>query len=1004
MTRRLVAPLAVAARRIAARPGSVLLTGLGIALASAALTTLLVGQVIVEDRAVSDAIGRLPADERMVSVSWVGLGTRGWTRLDREARSGLRALEVGEPLRAVGFRSTRFGTEIVRLAAVDDAKGLLELRSGRLPSRCGPGRCELVALDGPRTPLAAPGLVVTGSVTAASGAPLAALVGSTTTAERVFVGVGVEELARRPEVSGLFRTLTWAVPLDLEALDSPKAAELPTRIAELDTRLRQVDPALAVRAPIQDLEEARDRATNASRRQLLVGAQCVVVFLAFAVLAASRIRRNAGETRFRLRRLRALRWQIDLETAGYAVLVALPAVLVGGAVGLVAGAVVADEAGRPVGDAVGRALTSAGSGWALALLALVAVVVLIATTRAATLEIRGRGITPVDVAIAAVLAAIAAAFLFGETDAESLAQDGGVGVSLVLLPVLVALAGALLVARVFPALLKLGERPAGKAGVSLRLALLSLVRSPGVAAVAVACLTVMVGMAVFALTYRATLAANQRDAAAHAVPLDYVVKRDPTRGLRAGRTADLAPSYGDGALGVIRRDGDAPTLNRSTELTVLGLPPDAFERMRWRGDYAADSPEELGRSITYRGSALRGVELPAQSRELILPRTVRGDPIRISAQVRRPDGGFSVLDLEGKGDVARAPLSPAVRGGTLVGLTLAFPPIAEFTTAHRATGSRAAPDVLLRGTLTLGRPRVALPAGQRALAVDYGDWVSSEGRGTGGSPGRARIRYLLSQERTFRIRPRQSTDDAPIPVIASTSIAAGAGSARVLPIRVGSAAVEARIVGTARRFPTLSGDFIVADREALATAANAAVPGTAVADEAWLSAVPKAEAPFPVQVTSRVELERSLRADPVSRAAAIALLAAAILAGFLALAGLVLALAVDARDDAGDLFDLESLGFDPTRLARHLWLRSAVILVAGLVGGLVTGALASLLVTDLVAVTANVTPAEPPLVPVLPGPLLVAGSVVFGGLALGIVAFLARRSFRAAAPARPEAA
>ena len=477
----------------------------------------------------------------MVTVSWVGLGTREWTRLDREARSGLRALEVGEPLRAVGFRSTRFGTEIVRLAAVDDPRGLLEVRSGRLPSRCGPGRCELVALDGPRTPLAAPGLVVTGSVTAAKGAPLAALVGSTTTAERVFVGVGVEELARRPEVSGLFRTLTWAVPLDLDALDSPKAAELPTRIAELDTRLRQVDPALAARAPIQDLEEARDRATNASRRQLLVGAQCVVVFLAFAVLAASRIRRSAGETRFRLRRLRALRWQIALETAGYAVLVALPAVLVGGAVGLVAGAVVADEAGRPAGDAVGRALTSAGSGWALALLALGAVVVLIATTRAATLEIRGRGITPVDVAIAAVLAAIAAAFLFGETDAESLAQDGGIGVSLVLLPVLVALAGALLVARLFPALLRLGERPAATAGVSLRLALLSLVRSPGVASVAVACLTVTVGMAVFALTYRATLAANQRDAAAHAVPLDYVVKRDPTRGLRSGRTADLAP-------------------------------------------------------------------------------------------------------------------------------------------------------------------------------------------------------------------------------------------------------------------------------------------------------------------------------------------------------------------------------------------------------------------------------------------------------------------------------
>ena len=59
-------------------------------------------------------------------------------------------------------------------------------------------------------------------------------------------------------------------------------------------------------------------------------------------------------------RLRALRWQIALETAGYAVLVALPAVLVGFAAGLLAGAVVADAAGRPAGDAVRRALTRPG--------------------------------------------------------------------------------------------------------------------------------------------------------------------------------------------------------------------------------------------------------------------------------------------------------------------------------------------------------------------------------------------------------------------------------------------------------------------------------------------------------------------------------------------------------------------------------------------------------------------------------------------------------------------
>jgi hypothetical protein len=61
-------------------------------------------------------------------------------------------------------------------------------------------------------------------------------------------------------------------------------------------------------------------------------------------------------------------------------------------------------------------------------------------------------------------------------------------------------------------------------------------------------------------------------------------------------------------------------------------------------------------------------------------------------------------------------------------------------------------------------------------------------------------------------------------------------------------------------------------------------------------------------------------------------------------------------------------------------------------------------VTDVVAVTANATPAEPPLVTVLPWGLLAAALVAFTVLALVLVALLARRPFRAPAPARPESA
>jgi hypothetical protein len=1011
MARRLVAPLSIAARRIAARPGSVLLTGFGIALATAALTTLLVSQVVVEDRAVADSIERLPIDQRLVAVSWVGTGTTGWADLDREARTALGSLGVGEPVRAVAFRSKRFGTEVIRLAAVDDV-GLLGPRSGRLPSECGPDRCELVVLDASSEPVQTPGLRVVGSATSAAGAPLYPLVGSTSTAGRVFVGVGIDGLASRPEVDGLFRTLTWAVPLEEGDLDSQTVAKLPQRIAEIDTALRRTSPEFAVRAPLEDLDAARERATRASQRQLLVAGQCIVVFLAFAVLAASQIRRSARETRFRLRRLRALRWQIAIETIGYAVLVAVPAVILGCAVGILTGVVVADAAGRPAGDAVQRALSSAEMAWALLLLAGAAVVALVVTAQATTLEIRGRGITSVDVAAGAVLATIGAVIVFGETDAESLTQQGSSGAALLLLPVLVALAGALLAARALPALLRLLERAVTSTGVSVRLALLSIVRNPGASALAVACLTVTLGMAVFSLTYRSTLAANQRDAAAYAAPLDYVVSPDPSRGRFVGRTAELAPRYGRAALGVIRRGGEAPTLNRPTELSVVGLPPDAFDQMRWRSDYSSRSPEELGRAIAYQGGGLQGIDIPPDATELVLPRSVRGDPIRISAQVRRPDGSFAVLDLTGAtgARAVRAGIARAARGGTLLGLTLGFPPGEEFTAAHRATGNRAAPDVFLLGTLTAGQPRVRVPGGERELPVDYGEWVSSEGAAAGASGGRLRLRYVLSQERTFRIRPRQPTDDRPLPVVASASIAEAAGSERILPVRIGAALIDVQIVATAKRFPTLSGDFLVADREAVATAANAAVPGAAVADEVWLSGRAGEEsalrdrAPFPVRVVSRAAVEESLRADPVSRAASIALLAATLLAACLALVGLLLALAVDARDDAAELFDLESLGFAPSRLAQHLWLRSAVVLAIGIAVGLVIGALASLLITDVVAVTANATPAEPPLVPAVPWAALAAGLLAFAVVALGSAALLARRPFRAAAPARPEAA
>ena len=63
----------------------------------------------------------------------------------------------------------------------------------------------------------------------------------------------------------------------------------------------------------------------------------------------------------------------------------------------------------------------------------------------------------------------------------------------------------------------------------MRLASLSLARNPGYAVVATAFLVVSFGLALFAESYRATLARGERDQASHRVPLDYAVTEDLRR-------------------------------------------------------------------------------------------------------------------------------------------------------------------------------------------------------------------------------------------------------------------------------------------------------------------------------------------------------------------------------------------------------------------------------------------------------------------------------------------
>ncbi len=130
--------------------------------------------------------------------------------------------------------------------------------------------------------------------------------------------------------------------------------------------------------------------------------------------------------------------------------------------------------------------------------------------------------TPLDVAAARRRRRRGIGYARGSVDTSSL-SSGGTGAFVLLVPALVTFAAAIVAVRLLlPALRGLGR--IGRRGpLSLRLAALSLARNPGGATVAATFLVASLGLAIFAVSYRATLLQGQKDEAAYAAPAPYVL-------------------------------------------------------------------------------------------------------------------------------------------------------------------------------------------------------------------------------------------------------------------------------------------------------------------------------------------------------------------------------------------------------------------------------------------------------------------------------------------------
>jgi hypothetical protein len=1002
--RRIAYPLRLAGARLRSGGERRFLVSLGVVAGAAVLAAVLGGRLVMQDRALHRATAQLNPSERVVQVAWFGGYGGTFPALNRFVAPAMKNALGETPVAAMIFREASIQGRLVNLRAADNLDRYVTLLAGRLPKVCVPTHCEVLRLNGvgpvPSTKYLR--LIQVGRATLKPGTPFAPFVEPAPPTQQVaravnyhtpqpspvLIANGVDGLSRTQELSTFGRVYTWNVLTDNVHPWSVHAYT--QQLAQLTATIMANSDQFQVTAPSVQLQAGADGSKSAARRLLLLGGESGALLLAFTILAAAALRRDVMDARRRLVWFGARRWQVELFTLAESLALATLGTLIGWVAGGGAAAVIASRAGSPAGQVVRHGLLSESGIVAAVAVAVAAGLLLYATVRAPAVQLGRLALTPLDVAALGAVVVVLVGWARGSIDASQLQGSSGTSAFLLLIPALIVFAGAVVAARLLAPGLRLLGRAAKRGPIALRLAAASLARNPGHAAIAATFLVASLGLALFAVAYRATLIQGQHDEAAYAVPASFVLDEDLLQLIPVLHGAKLA-QYPRPPEQVLRLSGNVPA---GTSFTFLGLPESAVRSVGgWRSGFASSSRAALAARIAPTiDESLRTDTLPA-GRQFTLPVSVTGDDVGVQAWFRGPLGDYQPVTLgrtNGKHRVllhARIPFPHA----TLARLQLYLP-----GNLHGSANGGTGIQPNARGVLTLGTPLV----NGRPVRDAFHGWV-----GTGGVSGTTqRVGYLITPDRTPIYRPAQPTDGRLLPVLATRAIADAANKAGVVPLQIEGEQVAARVVGVLDNFPSATGDAVVADRQTASTLLDTSSPGLGITDELWLNA-PAADAatlarpPFTqLTVSSRAATLAQLQGDPLARGALLTLAGTAAVALLLALVGLLLSVVGDVRDDRGELFDLEAQGAAPATIRAHLRLRALLVAVFGIAGGIVLGAILSSLVISLVAVTASDAKPEPPLRLVLDLPLLAAAAAAYIVLAALLVGFATR--LRGTAPAR----
>ncbi len=994
-------PLAAASfavARVRARPTRGVVTGLGLAVAVAALFVTTASPLIAGDATLRRALQDLAPGERSLTVA-VSVNTKTPEQLrviDRQVREGLHAPGLGTPRAEVEYRAlaSSDGT-VFRLAGVDQLSEVITLVDGRLPEQCTPTHCEVVIIgtDTSVTPQPELGVDVVGRAVLDDPAILAGSFSPQAT-EVILLGDGVDAVGALRSLELIGRSLGWIAPIDPSSV----------RVSDIDSVLAAASRTAnsfaegggTVDLPRLALVGARARAETARNRVQLAAAQGVVLVVAFALLAAASNRRQHRAARELLRRRGATRATINVFTLCEAAWPMLIGLGIGIPAGLGATAAIARSWDFSVGAVVAEvARASVVRVLFGAVAVLVGTAVVMAATPATTAGRPRRQWwrpMPIDALGIGTLAAAALAIDRGSATPDSLVTNGDP--LLAALPLLAGLTVAWVAIRVVPLLVNGAACLLGRRAPLARTALGEVARRPAVPLVTAGFLAAATTLGLFSLGYRATLSAGAHDQAAFAVPLDVTL----TEGAALVRPSTLQPGGGWAALAggtqsteVLRRGVSvrSPQLI-SDSVTILGIDPAGVRGLRsWRADFGP-SPATLASAITAPPPPTLGAPIPDHAMRLVLHGGGDLRTTEVRAIVARRDGTWhqvtTVYDASAP-DQLVAVLDPTDGGGRLIG----------FRMGQRGTDSAKIEHHLAEGftsaayfTATVAFDRVEADDGSGTSAALDVDWtaLTSDGAVVTQTADGVSVALRL-QGSAALVLPRTPEQLGRLAAIVdpATAAAAAAQNGSLVVDVPGPTRLTLRVAAVARRFPGAPERFIIVDRAQLRLAFDLIDPGFGTATEVWLS-VPSGNerqlasalgrAPYDhIEVARRSLIENELNGSPLSRFTLGLFAVAGLIAGLLAIAAIHLATAADAAEQAPLHRALAAEGVPPRALTRMVRTAAGAIVVSAVLIG-VLGALVLLrTVTRVVSVTATSSVPIPPLVASVP-----AGSLVFAIAAL----------------------